>query len=56
VKGFFFLHPYVFLPASPQFLNPETDLDFLFEKGTVVTGNRNLGVCYRFNNPEANFA
>jgi len=31
--GFLFLHPYTFLPAPHNFLNPETDLNLLLEKG-----------------------
>jgi len=33
VLGFFFLHPYIFLPAPHNFLNPEIGLNILFEKG-----------------------
>jgi len=31
-NGFFFLHPYVFLPAPHNFLNPKTGLNLLFEE------------------------
>ena len=47
LKGSFLLHPYIFLPASPQF--------FKFRNWpSPVIWIRDLRVCYGFNNPKVN--